>query len=328
MQVSLVIPIRNETASIAALLDSIRLQTKSPDEILLVDGGSTDGTIDLAKQLVADDSRYRIIDAGPATPGRGRNVGIEAAGHDWIALTDAGIRLEPTWLQRLVEPVERQPDLDVVYGNYEPIAETAFAQYAVLAYVPAKETCPGGRIRGRSTASMLIRRATWALVGGFPDLRAAEDLIFMERIEQSGCRIGWAPQATVWWQIQPTLARTFNRFVLYSKHNVWAGRQRYWHHGVARQYLVAGLILLLALAWSPWWLLVLWASLVARIGRTLWLRREDHSLGWLFNPVRWMAVGFILLAIDLATFVGWLQAIRTRSPAPGPLPAPHSARTG
>ena len=54
-------------------------------------------------------------------------------------------------------------------------------------------------------------------------------------IAERGFRIGWAPKAMVHWQLRPNLKETFRKFVLYSKHNVLAGRQRYWHYGIVRQ---------------------------------------------------------------------------------------------
>ncbi len=84
----------------------------------------------------------------------------------------------------------------------------------------------------------MLRRDVWRAVGGFPDLRVSEDLIFMERVEARGFKIGYAPMATAWWQMQPSLKRTFQKFVLYSRHNVWAGRQHDWQYGLARQYIV------------------------------------------------------------------------------------------
>src|SRR4051795_10341592 len=89
-RVSLVVPVRNEEGSLAALVESICRQTRAPDEVVLVDGDSTDRTVALARALTAGDPRFRVIEAGPATPGRGRNLGIAAAHHEWIALTDAG----------------------------------------------------------------------------------------------------------------------------------------------------------------------------------------------------------------------------------------------
>ena len=306
--ISLVVPVRNEEISIGELIASISRQTRRPDEVVLVDGGSTDQTVALAEGLTAQDPRYRIVRAGDATPGRGRNVGFAEARHDWVALTDAGIRLDPEWLERLADVAERDPSIRVVYGNYEPVQETLFERCAALAYVAAKQHRPGGLMRGPSIASALIHRDVWEAVGGFPDLRAAEDLVFMERIDGQKFHVGWAPGATVAWRLQPTLARTFRRFVLYSKHNVWAGRQRDWHHGIARQYLVALPFVVLAFAHSPWWLGAPLLGALTRVAKSLWVRREGRGLIWLLNPIQFAGVGVILAAIDLATFVGWVQA--------------------
>jgi glycosyltransferase involved in cell wall biosynthesis len=314
--VSLVIPARNEEESLAALIDSIRGQTRAPDEVVLVDGGSTDRTVALARALAAPAPNFRLIEAGDATPGRGRNVGIAAASHEWIALTDAGIRLEPTWLERLIAVVEQDPQVEVVYGNYEPITDSFFERCAVLAYVSPQQLRCGGRMRGPSVTTCLIRREVWRAVGGFPDRRAAEDLIFMERIQQRGFRIGWAPTATVRWQLQPSLVRTFRKFVLYSKHNVWAGRQYDWHYGIARMYLAALPFFLLALVHNAWWLMIPLSAALARVARSIWARSEGQPRYVLFDPRRYVMVGLILLTIDLATLLGWLEAICRPSAAP------------
>ena len=307
--ISLVVPVRNEQSSIGELIASISKQTREPDEVILVDGGSTDQTVALAEDLTAGDRRYRILRVGDATPGRGRNVGFAEARYDWVALTDAGIRLDPEWMDQLAEVAERDPRVQVVYGNYEPTQDTFFERCAALAYVPAKEQRPGGVMRGPSIASALIHWDVWKAVGGFPDLRAAEDLVFMERIKERGFVTGWVPEATVTWQLQPTLARTFRRFVLYSKHTAWAGRQWDWQYGIARQYLVGLLFLVLAIVHSPWWLGLPLLGFLARVAKSIWTRREGRGLLWLLDPIQLAGVGLILTTIDLATFIGWVQAL-------------------
>jgi len=298
------------------LILSIDRQTLAPDEVILVDGGSTDETVRLARKLTGGDGKYRIIEAGEATPGRGRNVGMAAARNEWIALTDAGIRLEPTWLECLVQAVERDPDLQLVYGNCEPVENSFFERCAALAYVsPAHET-PSGRMRGPFIASSLLRRSVWRSVGGFPDLRAAEDLVFMERIKERGFKTGWAPSAVVWWQLRPTLVSTFQKFVLYSKHNVWAGRQWDWHYGVARAYLIALPFFLLALIHTTWWMTVPVSIALARVAKSIWRKREGKKLFPLLDPAQFAGVLVILGAIDLATFVGWAQAVLYKNRRP------------
>jgi GT2 family glycosyltransferase len=319
--ISLIVPVRDEEGSLAALVDSIRRQTRPPDEVLLVDGGSTDRTVALAGELTSGDARFRVIEAGDATPGRGRNVGASAARGGWLAFTDAGIVLEPTWLERLADAAASDPGVEVVYGNFEPMTRTRFERWAALTYPPPRQPRPGGRMRGPSVASMMIRREAFEAAGGFPDLRAAEDLIFMERVAEGGARVGWAPAATVWWQLQPTLGRTFRKFVLYSKHNVWAGRQASWHHGVARQYLAATAGVALAVAHHPAWAAVPAAGALARVARSVWVRREGRRLPRLLDPFQFLGVGMILLTIDAATFLGWAQA----AARPRPRPVPQSA---
>src|SRR5712692_2367267 len=186
LRISLVIPVRNEAATISDLLRSIYGQTLRANEIVLVDGGSDDNTVPILRKAAQADSSLRLLEAQDATPGRGRNIGIEVASSDWIALTDAGIWLEPTWLECLAAEVERDPSVNLVFGAYEAQTGTFFQQCAAAAYVAPKQQRPGGRMRGPSIASCLLHRSLWRAVGGFPDLRAAEDLIFMERCQQVG----------------------------------------------------------------------------------------------------------------------------------------------
>jgi glycosyltransferase involved in cell wall biosynthesis len=317
-EVSVVIPVRNEEESLAELIASVKAQTYPPAEIVIVDGGSTDETVALARRLAAGDDRFRVIEAGDASPGRGRNVGIAAARYEWIALSDAGNQLEPTWLERLMTVVQDDSAIAFVYGNFEPVVNSFFTRCASLAYVSSKQARPGGPIRAPFIASSLMRRDVWRQVGGFSDLRAAEDLIFMESVERQGFKIGWAPQATAWWRMQPTLGRTYRRFEVYSRCNVWAGRQRYWHYGIARQYLLALALVLLSLFHSPWWLVALGLGFAARVAKRIWRRRESQQLPSLFNPVQFGGVAIIMLTIDLATFVGWAQALWQR---PASIPA-------
>ena len=126
-------------------------------------------------------------------------------------------------------------------------------------------------------------------------------------------KIAWAPKAVVRWQLPPTLKATFKRFALYSYHNVLAGRERYWHYGVARQYFVALIIVILAMVHNRVWLFALAFAAVARAAKAIWNYDEAQRLSWVFNPVRLLVVGTILAAIDLATFVGWGRAVWHKS---------------
>lgn len=307
--VSLVVPVRDEAASLRALLDSIRGQARPPDEVVLVDGGSSDATVTLAVQAARSDPTVRILEAGDATPGRGRNVGIAAACHEWVALTDAGIVLEPQWLADLEAAAVSNPSAGVVWGTYEPRIDNFLDSCATLAYVPARRRTAGGPARGPSITSCLLRRSAWAAAGGFPDLRAAEDLVFMERLAGAGIEAVWAPSAVAWWSLPPSLGATFRRFRSYSCHNVLAGRQAHWHHGVARIYAAAAIASIAALALDADVGAVLGLGVGARVALTVARHRGERSLSWMLNPARLAGVAVLLATLDAATFIGWADAL-------------------
>ena len=152
---SLIIPIRNEEASIENLVDSIGRQTMPPDEVVFIDGGSTDSTVEIVERLAAGKASTKLVKTDGATPGKGRNLGVEAARNQWIAFTDAGIRLEENWLEELVKAAD---EADIVYGNYAPDhrgSNSLFQRCAAFAYVPPQRA---KGIRGKFIASSLIKR--------------------------------------------------------------------------------------------------------------------------------------------------------------------------
>ncbi|MBL0272554.1 MAG: hypothetical protein IPQ06_05650 [Chitinophagaceae bacterium] len=118
-----------------------------------------------------------------------------------------------------------------------------------------------------------------------------------------------APQAMVYWQLRPNLGSTFQKFDLYSTSNVWAGRQAYWHYGIARQYGLMLIFLLLGFFHSWFWLLLLPAWMVARVVKRNWSHRYEYGTKQLFSPAVFFTVMLITLVIDAATFSGWLKAL-------------------
>lgn len=312
MKVSLVVPVKNEADSVECLMASVAGQTWRPNEVIVVDGGSEDGTPEILEEWMKRPSLSglgRVVRVDEATPGKGRNVGVASAKYDWIAFTDAGIRLEQSWLERLIEVAERDNQIDVVYGSYEPATETFFERCAALAYVAPRRLREGRRMRGPAIPSSLIRRGVWEGVGGFPDLRAAEDLIFMEAVERKGYKIAWAPRAVVWWRLPQTFGGVFRRFALYSLHNARIGRQYDWHYGVARQYTVWVAFVILGFVLSGWFWLAPLIGYGARVANGIWARREGRGLLWAMNPAQFAMVAAILLSIDAAMFVGWWNAL-------------------
>jgi len=119
VSVSLVATVRNERESVDRWVRSLLRQTRMPDEVIIVDGGSSDGTLELLETVASQvPIPFRVIAEPGANIARGRNVAISQARSEVIAVTDFGCMLEPRWLEALVTPFEVDPDVQVAAGWY------------------------------------------------------------------------------------------------------------------------------------------------------------------------------------------------------------------
>jgi glycosyltransferase involved in cell wall biosynthesis len=301
------VPLQDEERTIESLLRSLTLQTRPPDEIVLVDAGSRDGTF---ARVAAFSARLpvQVVAAGRVYPGLARNVGVTAAKHDWLALTDGGVVPDASWLAGLAE--RAGPDVDVVYGSYEPVCDSYFTECAAIAYVSPRDA---SGTRGPSVASCLLRREAFNRAGGFPPFRAAEDLIFFRRLSETPARVSVAPEAVVRWQIAGNVGATFRRFESYSYHNLVAGWARHWHAGTARLY--AGLVVVVAgasLLGGIWASAIVPVFFVARAGKAAYLKRASFDFRTTAVS-RVLGAAFVLAILDLATLVGFLRWLLTRA---------------
>jgi glycosyltransferase involved in cell wall biosynthesis len=326
MRVSVIVPVRDEEDSIRELLDSLLAQTRPPDEIVITDGGSVDATPQIIEQYKQAGAPVNLIRSGAALPGRGRNLAAAEAKFEWLAFTDGGIRLEKHWLEALVAKATEDESTDIVYGHVEPVTDTFFTECAAIAFVPPPKPQEDVVARPRFIASSLLRREAWAKVKGFPEnLRSAEDLIFMDRLEKAGYRAVFEPRAQVYWRLRSTLKSTFRRFLVYSLNNIRAGLFNQWQARILFRYamllliLVAVLIVDARLFWVPFALWVL--MLIARSIVSIWRNRKCYPSSFFHNVRRIIMVVAILAVLDAAAIIGWLQwlvldAFRSRRKTP------------
>lgn len=321
MRISVIVPVRNEESSVGALLDGLLAQTRPPDEVVVSDNGSTDRTAELVEEYARRGAPVRLVRGGPGYPGRGRNLAASHAANEWLAFIDAGIRPAPDWLERLAARAESEPNVDAVYGHWEPVADTFFKECAAVAYVPPPAPAgDGGWIRPRFIASSLMRREAWRAAGGFPEhLRSAEDLLFMNEVERLGFRVVSEPRAVVRWDIQPSLWRTLRRFTVYSRNNLRAGLWREWQASIFRRYALVALTALPAVWLGARWLLVtlaLWLlMLAARACAALVRQRRAFPAGAGRNLLRLVVLVPLVAALDAAAVAGtlaWLFGDRLR----------------
>ena len=126
MTVSLVATVFNEARSLERWLASIDAQTRSPEEIVVVDAGSRDGTWERLRAWARDRPGVQLLDVPGCNVSEGRNAAIGVARGPLICACDAGTVLEPDWLEQIVAPLERDQGVGVSGGFFRPAGDTRF----------------------------------------------------------------------------------------------------------------------------------------------------------------------------------------------------------
>lgn len=212
MNISICITTTNEEGTIGPLLDSLLSQSKKPDQIIIVDGGSKDQTVEIIRHYQKKDSKIKLL-TEKCSRARGRNLACEVARSEIIAMTDAGCIADAEWLKNITAPFEKT-DADVVAGFYKMTGDAPLqkAESVYLGVRPGKfdvNFLP-------STRSIAYKKEVWERVGGFPEnLRgAAEDTIFNYKLIKSGAKFSRMKNALVEWGM-PTSITNF-QFKIYN----------------------------------------------------------------------------------------------------------------
>ncbi|PJA42884.1 hypothetical protein CO176_01155 [Candidatus Woesebacteria bacterium CG_4_9_14_3_um_filter_39_10] len=229
MNISVCTTVLNEEASIGKLLDSLLVQTKKADEIVIVDGGSKDKTVEIIKHYQKKDKSIKLlIEKGGIA--HGRNTAIEIAKYPIIAQIDAGCIAKPDWLEKLVRPFElttpghppgvhsatlRESDakahprgvrmdssgVGVVAGFYIMPAHSSL-QKAMNLYlgVHPKRFDPANFLP--SARSVAFKKEVWEKIGGYDEKleKGGEDTKFFVSCVKNKIRIARVGDAKVVWE--------------------------------------------------------------------------------------------------------------------------------
>ena len=269
--VSLIATVKDEARSIQRLLDSISAQTRPPDEVLIADGGSRDETPRLLEAWGARQPfPVQVLRLAGANIAQGRNAAIRAARGDVIAVTDAGVRLDERWLERLVAPLEGTGDPpQAVAGFFLPDPHNAF-EMAMAATVLPRRCEIDARTFLPSSRSVAFSKAAWQAVGGYPEwLDYCEDLVFDCALRVQSA-MAFAPQALVYFRPRGSLGAFFKQYYRYARGDGKADLWRKRHAIRYLTYLVAAPLLVgLGLKKSPVGWLLLGAGAAAYCRRPL-----------------------------------------------------------
>lgn len=157
--ISIIVPIYNAERYIASCLDSLLSQSEKALQIILVDDGSTDGSVSIARNYAARDPRVECYSQPHAGQSAARNEGMRHAKSEYIAFVDADDSLAPEWCET---HLKETADSDYVQSGYQRI----------LNGIAGKTQLPKHRYQFTSPCMRLYRRKA------IQDLRFEEGMIY------------------------------------------------------------------------------------------------------------------------------------------------------
>lgn len=314
MNISICITVFNEEGTIAPLLDSLVNQSKKADEIVVVDGGSKDKTVDIIRHF---QKKYRsiklLVEKVPRA--KGRNMSIEIASNDTIAITDAGCVTDKNWLKNITRPFETGR-VDIVAGFYHMVGSTNFqkAESVFLGVTPKNfdiNFLP-------STRSMAFRKSAWEAVGRFPEGKgnSAEDTDFNFKAVKLGLKYSRVKNAIVEWGMPKTLGEFKYKMSEYAKWDIrygiwWHPTQRLMSHNIKvllvfLRYILGLTLLVLGLIYHPLlaYPIILFLFYLLWSYRKIYLEFGDHQVAL------WGTV--LQVVADISVMQGFVYGMASR----------------
>lgn len=214
-EISVVIPTRDAGDNFEALLDRLWSQTIPPKEIVIVDSGSRDQTVHVAKRLGA---KVLLLPSWRFNHGRARNIGVAATSGDFVVLTvQDALPVDDHWLEHLCLPAIGDEAVAATYGlqivpSSAPLLARVRGHLWKLSFeqddqiiqqvaspsafwsLPSQQRLLVSRF---DNVTSCIRRSAWR-INPFPERTFAEDLAWSAKVLLRGQKVIWVPKAAVW----------------------------------------------------------------------------------------------------------------------------------
>lgn len=234
MNISVVIPTYNEEKTIYKLINSILDQTIPPKEILIVDGFSNDGTIDIVRNIIKKNNTVKLLNRKYKCRGSGRNTGIKNASSEFIAFIDAGCYVNKFWLEEFT----KHKEYEVIFGSVEPISKNFF-ELSHKSILLNKKNKSNFIIP--SVCSMMLKNNV-AKENLFIENKngeyVVEDLEFISRIQKKNLKISYVVNAKVQWEVDSKFSKLYRRYSEYSFGALRAGHSYGWYNGLLRNIFI------------------------------------------------------------------------------------------
>ena len=271
MKFSVIVPIYNEKDSIHSFLDSLYSQTRTPDEIIIVDWGSTDWTFEILKK---EEKKWKIrLLSNPVRQwniARSRNLAIENSSYDLILCTDAWNQLNKNRCEAYLKIYETT-DEKVVWGKSEFIADTKFQKNCIPRLTSKVPNFPS---RNVSFYKQARKDAGW-----YPEFLTlwAEDTYFNNRLKDAWYSFYYCKDAIVKRELRKNYYEIYKMYRNYTQWDTEVLIVKWKNQSISIKqsiiFVSFFLCLFLSIFVLKWWIIpviILWLIAIWLYKRTPW----------------------------------------------------------
>jgi glycosyltransferase involved in cell wall biosynthesis len=296
---SVIVPVFNSANHLPDLLASLSRQSHPPLEVILVDDGSTDDTVAVAKKLSEQHAGLgvRVLEQNHRGPGAARNLGAERAEGEVLLFTDSDCLPCETWVEKMLEPFSKDPQVIGVQGAYLTQQTAPMARFGQIEIEDRyRRMKKSSFIDFIGTYAAGYRKQVFFENGKFDDrfpIASGEDADLSFRLASKGLKMVFQPEAVVFHRHPDTLFRylkvkfwrAYWRNLLYRRHSSRIFKDSYTPQALKFQTLLG---LLFPLSFLAYFFLPLWylapltmvaGILLFSLPFTLWVMRRDFLLG-------------------------------------------------
>jgi succinoglycan biosynthesis protein ExoA len=320
--VTVVVPACNEERFLGACLDSVLAQEYDELQVVVVDGASSDGTVDVVRARMAQDPRVELLHNPRRNIPSSLNLAVDQARGRWLVRVDAHSTIDPTYVTTAVERLQ-EGDWDGVGGRKEGVGRTP-AGRAIAVAMGSRLGVGNSTYHFGTTPQEVDHLAFGAYpldvvlrVGGWDEgLTANEDFEFDYRVRAAGGRLLFDPRLVIRWHCRQSVADLFRQYHRYGRGKVdvaWLHPESLHLRHVAPPafvaYAAAGLVLN-ARHPARWLAMVAPYALAVAAGSV----QSGHQLD---SPRDRLRLPGAFLAMHIGWGVGFWSGVRTTLPQRG-----------
>lgn len=329
-KVSIVVTSLNAEEGIADCLRSLFSQDYGNFEVILVDGGSSDSTVEKAREVAGECAKFRaVVDDSAKTPAAGRNRGVKIASGEFVAFTDSDCEAKPDWISILMSPQHWVATTGAIGGKtlFTKVSDDRGMLKALHAAIATGLGSGGSaqfldrktaaKVRSLPSCNVIYRKNVFETYGGFDEtLRFCEDSCLNALIRKHGFKLTYLPEAVIRHGHRSSVLHFVSWTYNYGKGRASAMRRDINAFSLPALSLVFAPVLLITLAIHPTFTMDVVLPLVFGIYFGLVIASSLLNTGkWRRGILRYIVAYFLIhLSYVVGLFVGLVHAPSGKHP--------------